>query len=152
MSEMNQSEPFDEVDVESLLSPLRQIEPLPAARAEFRAAVAAELERGTVHRHSPWWRRTIAVPVPVALTAVLLVVVSMALTLLAQRRVGPSGQLPQATSPAPAESVAPNTIAAKGSPFESPEIEYYSSETYLCGIGRISSVSGYSIREEAHAP
>lgn len=156
---MNQTDTFDEHDddaaLESLLSPLKRIEPSPAARSEIRAAVAAELAGAApIRTQTPWWRRSIQVPVPVALLAALLLLVSVAWT----RRVPQDSQVPaaqpQATAPAPSPAAvsSPDAIAATPADFRSPELEYYSTETYVCGIGPISSVSGYTIRENNHVP
>jgi hypothetical protein len=151
---MSQCDSFDEreddADLESLLSPLQRIEPPAAAREEFRAAVAAELDGGVAPQRGPWWRRTIAVPVPVALGAAVMLLASAAWSvshrptvdhpaLDSQPVVRPAG--PEIALLARAEPAATSPVPP------SPELEYHVTETYLCGVGRVRSVSSYSIRE-----
>lgn len=157
---MSPSDELDERDddalLESLLSPLKRIEPPPTAQSEFRAAVAAERRGLTppLRTRAAWWRRSIQVPVPIALAATLLLMASVAWTLRAPQDSQVPAAQPQATAPAPSPAAisSPDAIAAAPADSRSPELEYYSTETYVCGIGPISSVSGYTIRENNDVP
>ena len=152
---MSQADDFeereDDADLESLLSPLKRIEPPAAARDEFRAAVAAELDRSAVVRkRGPWWRRTIAVPVPVALSAALLMSASVAWSVSRSPADGgteiDSSTRPTPVAPAPSLAV-PRALAELRPVRPSSNVEYVSTEVYVCGVGPVKSTSSYIVRE-----
>lgn len=152
---MSHPNSFDDGDdgagLESLLSPLKRIEPTTKAREEFRAAVAIALARDTVVRsRSPWWRRSVAVPVPVALSVAILICAtitwSVNLSWQTDERaidsrprgmpVAPSLPLPVSRSPVELRRVPPSM-----------NIEHITTEVYVCGVGPVKSTSSYIVRE-----
>jgi hypothetical protein len=144
----------DERMLEELLSPVKRVEPSLETRIGIRAAVAAELSRLTAshrNRSIPWWRRTIAVPWPIAVGVAALLLVVSALQFRAPPASVPSTvDAPPPAQPAERETGMPHdhTGVAMHTPESSPELEYYATETYLCGIGRLSSKSKSLIREK----
>jgi hypothetical protein len=152
---MNQPDTFDERDddaaLESLLSPLKRIEPPDAARAEFRAAVAAELGSiPPIRTRTPWWRRTIAVPVPVAVSAAVLLCASIGWSISRSSAVGRGAvdSPPRVTPVAPVPSLpAPWGLAELRPVAPSAEVEHFSTQIYVCGVGPVKSTSGYIVRE-----
>jgi hypothetical protein len=147
-------EPGDDPMLEEILSLLKRLEPPLETRLANRRAVAAELGALLAvnqKRHVPWWRRSISIPVPAA--ACLAVLAALALTSSFR---GGQGQSPvrMAAPDQPAERAtdAPREKAAiaKHAPDAQPVLEYYATETYLCGIGRVNWESGYSIKEKNH--
>jgi hypothetical protein len=69
MNENDESLP-DEQIVDAL-APLREVSAPEQVRAANRATIAQALAR---HTRRPWWQRTVAVPVPVAIAASLAIV------------------------------------------------------------------------------
>jgi len=130
----------DDRTLHEALSRLRQLEPPPETRIANRAAVAAALDAWHAARRQhqlPWWRRSIAVPVPVAAS----VAVVAALALASSFRGGAEQLPPQVGEPDKQSSI------VERAPRSRAELKYYETETYLCGIGRVSSESHYSLEE-----
>lgn len=154
---MNQPGSIDDCDddttLESLLSPLKRIEPSQPARQQFRVAVAAELDRSGVLQNlaaSAWWKRTITVPVPVALGAAVVLLVSVGWSLSHRS----TGDDPAMAAQPVVQPDAPPISSPAGSDLAdvriapiAPRLEYYVTETYLCGVGRVKSKSGYIVPE-----
>lgn len=159
---MNDSDdPLEESSDESLrndpllvetFSHLRRLEPSLDARLRNRQVVVEELERLQVARRKqvlPWWGRTIAVPVPLA--ACLVVVAGLMLFSFFHDRQASSGvQIAAPDQPVQrsAHMQSAGAVAATRAVDAHPVVEYYETETYICGIGRLNSESGYFIREE----
>lgn len=132
-------EPNDDSLLEEMLSPLKRLEPPLEARVANRRAVSAALSSfQAVNRqsHLPWWHRSVSIPVPFAAALALLVAVAF-----------------YASSRNWQEQSA-ITIAAPGQPAVAtpradaqPTWKHYETETYLCGVGRISSESYFAIKE-----
>ncbi len=72
------SEHSDDDAIRSLLSPLRAVQPSDEVCLANRDAVRRELDR---RASLPWWRRSVAVPMPVAIAASLALVVAAAVSL-----------------------------------------------------------------------
>jgi hypothetical protein len=143
--------PGEDPVLDEALSQLKRLQPPLESRIANRMAVASaldELNAMKQRRQLPWWRRTIAVPVPVA--ACLLVLTTLA---VAANFRGESGQSPMHTNapenPAMSDPGARDkqSALARRSPTARAELKFYETETYLCGIGRISSESHYFIEE-----
>ena len=147
------SDDGDDRSLEEFLSHVKRVEPPLESRVEIRTAVAVELCRlATGNRSRPlaWWRRTVAVPVPLALSLAALLLTTSVLqwnsrrgsvppsvdAASAARRAGRVGDMPHEHAP-----VARHALNLP------PAVEYYETETYLCGIGRLSSQTMYLIKE-----
>jgi hypothetical protein len=145
----NPHEPLDESHhelppndplLDQAFSCLQRLQPPLESQARNRAAVSQELGHlwtAKQKRWLPWWRRTIAVPVPLAVGLAALI----AILFFAGYRYGSQTVSPQHLQHA-------NGMNGTNQAAAHPELEYYETETYLCGIGRLRSTSGYSIREE----
>lgn len=72
------NDPLNNEAIEDLLRPLGTTTPSDAVRSANRAAVERALERRT---SPPWWRRTVVVPMPVAIAASLALVLTAAASL-----------------------------------------------------------------------
>jgi len=129
-------EPNDDPLLAEMLSPLKRLEPSLEARVANRQAVVAALSSlHAVNRPLPWWRRSISIPVPIAAALVLL----LAVALYANLRSHPAKE---------AVAVNSNTAAfPKSSADTRQAVEYYETETYLCGVGRVSSESYYVVKD-----
>jgi hypothetical protein len=144
----------DEQMLEEVLAHVKNVEPSLEARTSIRAAVAAELCRVTTsHRNRPlpWWRRTIPVPWPIAVSvAGLLLVVSASHYRTAPASVPSTVDVASRARSAEraTDTRHDHTGVAMHTPDKSSELEYYATETYLCGIGRLSSESKSFIREK----
>ena len=68
-------EPLSDELLDDLLAPLRAVTLPDEARTANREAVLRALAR---RAQPPWWRRTVAVPVPVAIAATVAFVVTAA--------------------------------------------------------------------------
>lgn len=131
------------------LREFRDLSPPAAAQRANRDAVARELSRLRVlpdERTLPWWRRRVAIPLPlVALAAVFVIAVSVWTSVASMRRV------PEAVAGAPSRGTgarAASGITEEASlPTARPVLEYYEVDTYLCGVGTIRSESGYQFQE-----
>ena len=137
---MSDQEHSDEIS--EMLSGLRSLEPSLQSRLENRQVIAKELARLSEHSSRPraWWNRSLSIPIPLAIAASLLLVYGA--TLLSDRTGG--GQLTEAVEVenAPSIKIEP--------PRESEQYERSSfevTETYLCGIGRLSTHSFHAIQE-----
>jgi hypothetical protein len=147
------SEAEDDHELREMLLRLKSLSPPLATRLANRAAVVNELSRLVVRgptRSSPWWRRSIAVPVPIAAGLAALVLASL---LLPQWAGEPRPSTKKGVRPAEAVDEFPGNppmhlAGAGGSRRSTPVMEYYETEVYLCGVGRLSSESGYVIREQ----
>jgi len=143
-------EPNDDRLLEKMLFPLKRLEPPLEARIANRQAVAAALSSPSAvnqQRHLPWWHRSVSIPVPFAAALVLL----MAATFCASFR---NWQQPSAPLVAAPGQAAKNTATAGGNrvvlgqpvPNAYLTSKNYETETYLCGVGRVSSESYYVIK------
>ena len=132
-------EPLDDAFFETSLAALRKLEPSLESRLQNRIALANELQRrcgapGT--NRSPWWRRSISVPIPVAAAAVVLLLAAIIWT-----RARSANSTPQNVALHP-------PVNATSLPIAPPAFAYFETETYLCGIGRLKSDHGYVIQEQ----
>ena len=128
---------------------LRGLEPSAECRGLNRAVIADTLQRvATAHRLPtvPWWRKTIAVPVPVAAVAVILA----AIALFSSLRSGQPQQKTQTINGAHTLPIARGNGVVASADVTKPTktAGYFETETYLCGIGRLNSESGWQIPEE----
>ena len=110
MNDPNENLP-DEL-LEDLLQPLRNAQPSAETRAANRSAVRQALAK---QLRPAWWRRTIAVPIPVAIAAsilLLLATIALARPSLLQRDI--EERLPQVTAQSLAlQSATPETTTAR---------------------------------------
>ncbi len=144
-------EPGDDTILEELLSHLKRLEPPLETRIANRMAIAAELSSlRTVNqqRHLTWWRRSFSIPVPIAACLVVLT----AFVLLSrfhgsQKRTPTDVTAPVQSVEAAANDKGEQAAIAKHTSDRHAVLEYYETETYLCGIGRLKSESGYSIKD-----
>ena len=142
------SEPIDDPILEEMLASLKRLEPPLESRIANRMAIAAELSSlrmGNRPRYLPWWRRSISIPAPIA--ACLLV---LGAYLLQARFHGGQQRLPVdfAAPMLPVERAADvQAVTAKHPSDAHAKLEYFATETYLCGIGRLKSESGYFIKD-----
>lgn len=133
-------EPGDDPILDEVLSHLKRLEPPLETRVANRLAVAAALgELSAVKQRSqlPWWRRSIAVPVPVAASVLLLTTLAVSANFRGGRE-----QLPLQVSEQDKQS-----SIVRRAPRSREVLKFYETETYLCGIGRVSSESHYSLEE-----
>jgi hypothetical protein len=144
-------EPGDDPILDELLSHLKRLEPPVETRIANRMAIAAELSSlRTVNqqRHLPWWRRSVSIPAPLAACLVLLT----AFVLLSrfhgsEKRLPTEVVAPVQPMEAAADVKGEQAAIAKQTSDRHAVLEYYETETYLCGIGRLNSESGYFIKE-----
>lgn len=131
-------EPGDDPILDEALSHLKRLQPPLESRIANRMAVATaldELNAVKQQRPLPWWRRSIAVPVPVAASVAVLSAIAFASSF----RGGPAQlHVSERVSQSPIAQRAPRSRA---------ELKFYETETYLCGVGRVSSESHYSFQE-----
>jgi hypothetical protein len=130
---------------------LRRLEPSADGRKLNRAVVADELQQLLVEKKPrvSWWRRTIAVPVPVAAAALILVALALLSGLrsgqvLRQQHIEPPIQPAQSLPAARSAGV----VAGVDEATKTKSVGYFETETYLCGVGRLKSESGWQIPEE----
>ena len=130
--------PNDDPLLQDMLSPLKRLEPPLQTRLAARQAVSAALASLSVvnrQRHLPWWRRSISVPVPLAAALVLLLAAALYSNLRSQP---------------PNESIGAHAAAGTFPNSASdihPPATFYETETYLCGVGRVSSESYYITKD-----
>ena len=110
MNDPNENLPYELL--EDLLQPLRDARPPVEAQAANRSAVRQALAK---QLRPAWWRRTIAVPIPVAIAAsilLLLATIALARPSLLQRDI--EERLPQVTAQSLAlQSATPETTTAR---------------------------------------
>lgn len=120
------SESSDDAQLRELLAPLAQLQPSASGQLYNRAAIAEELQKAIAaerNRKIAWWRRRVSLPWPVAAC------------LLAMALAGPAFSLRSEANKKPAARTA---------------AEVYQNETYLCGIGRLKTESGYILRSQGN--
>ena len=131
-------EPNDDPLLAEVLSHLKRLEPPLETRIANRQAVSVALSSFHAvnrERHLPWWRRSISIPVPIAVALVLL----LAVALYANLRSQPAKE---------AIAVNSNTATLPKSTADTRQaVKYYETETYLCGVGRVSSESYYVVKD-----
>lgn len=136
--EDSMSSPNDEA-LDEMLGALKRLEPPLEARLANREAVANELQNllaARCNRSLPWRRRWVSFPAPIAASFLALAAWG-ALSLVLGIFVGPVPLAPANSSPQRAA--------------ERPAVpEHYQTETYLCGIGRVRTESGYLSRSNGH--
>src|SRR5437868_804055 len=134
-----------------IISHLKRLEPPLETRVANRVAVAAELSRlldANRKQRLPWWRRSIAIPVPLA--ASLLVLAALVLpSILRDRQKQPAmhADAPDHPENGAADSRIENPGKAKRTQAGQVVMRYYETETYLCGVGRVNSEIRYFIEE-----
>ena len=156
MNEPMDHQPDQEADgpLEDLLSPLKWMSPPRESQLANRAAVARELSRlaAVTDARPRWWRRSIPVPVPVAAGLAAVLLVSLAMSLQTAWRSLPTGGAPQMRPTEARETdrvgAPARSAIAGGGGGSRPAAGYYETEVYLCGLGRLSSESGYVVRKE----
>ena len=136
-----------DTEITRLLASLRQVEPTLEGRVDCRLLIARELARRQSSAHQParaWWRRSISVPVPLAMA---LSVILMAVFWVKQPQRDASDEV--ATS-APNHSRDADVRQQEHANAEKPQetkVEVYVSGTYLCGIGQLNTVTRYVTQE-----
>jgi hypothetical protein len=151
-AEHSLNEPED-TDLDEAFAQLRRLEPSMSARLANRAAVAAELraiDAAAMVRERAWWRRSISVPMPVATCMLAVLAITMPMSAVAW--------LEHRQADAPPASVSAEVSQNGGASDDSRSVNRRQStgtsgfsvtETYLCGVGRISSHSRYSQTENS---
>ena len=136
------------------LAPLRQIAPDRNTVVRLRAAVDAELRQTRpVTQHTPWWRRSVAVPLPVLIAASLLFAVVLAQSAFRsadQQSATAAVSHKQPLKPAAAAQHpkdVPRGTPDGGRQSSSDEPLITTHETYLCGLGRIDLTTTYTFQE-----
>jgi hypothetical protein len=142
--------PDDDVEPEKLFETLKNLEPPLEARAAFRIAVASELARSyqaSCSQLKPWWRRSVSIPVPVAMALGILVVAGLWWSPSRFQR----NDLVK-TNAAPEHSVSSHSsvepqLASNCQDVANPTFRRYVSNTYLCGLGPISTETHFDFEE-----
>jgi hypothetical protein len=139
----------DELEIQPTMELLKRLEPTLASRIKNRRIVATGLathERRFLSSSVPWWRRSISIPLPVALAVVLLL--ASAFLWLPMLRDRPGGFAVSSNSAEPFSGTAAVATPAKSSRANAERtLGYSATETYLCGIGRIKDESIYEVKE-----
>jgi len=127
--------------IAEMLSGLHELEPSLESRLENRRVIASEIARLGESRSGPlpWWSRSLSVPIPIAIAASLMLLMY-----------GTSQLIHQSDSASVAESVEPVQPSHLDStndrePEEQSSFEV--TETYLCGVGRLSTHTIYTFKE-----
>jgi len=151
---MNNDDPVSDSEHDDDLSQVKKlllrIEPSTASRVKNRQVIATELAAFKKSLSlSPWWRRSVPVPVPVAMgtcaALLALMLFSLAGLEVAPGEVGSTnGQL--TIEDHPLTNSVPEPIDELS--FGTAQVDYEASETYLCGIGRIEYESLYQLKEK----
>ena len=152
----------DDPQLRRFFEPLAQL-PAPAgSRRRNRAAVSAELNHLSetsglaIGPSSSWWRRSVAIPLPLAAAAALLVVAMLAWQQAAYQRLAgqveqltTAGHTPAAASPGAAPPGSTSTdethtvLAADDEAESRSAVEYAQSQVYLNGFGQLASQTYY---------
>jgi hypothetical protein len=144
-------EPNDESRLEEVLSSLKRLEPPLEARIANRQAVSAALSSmpaASQQRHLPWWRRTVSIPVPLATALGLLVAVATYSSIRNwQQRSAVHVAAPALSVDKTATAHGNSTAIVQPMATAQSSLKFYGTETYLCGVGRVSSESYYVIKE-----
>ena len=141
----------DENDSETthLFDLLRQVEPTLEARVNFRSTVANELARiqsTPLCQPKTWWKRSISIPLPVALGLSVLLMAGIWINHnqwkqeLARDVVKP----PLRDSVDRVISEPNDSLPEKS---EQPTLELFVSNTYLCGVGPLRTETRYVFQE-----
>ena len=136
----------DDAGTEEFLAPLRKLAPLAEGRGANRAAVTrelAQLENNARAPREPWWRRRVSLPLPVAVAMAAMLLVSLTWTVMQESR-PPQPQTP--SRPVPSSPSASPVQLASAAP-RSATLEYSQTNTYVLGVGVISSESRYLLPE-----
>jgi hypothetical protein len=144
-------EPGDDPMLDEALSHLKRLEPPLETRIGNRIAVAdalSSLRGANRQRRLPWWRRSVSIPVPIAASVLVVLAAFVAQSGL---RGGP--EQPPAHTVAPVQSAefvadASRNGTTGSAPNSRPVLKYREAQTYVCGIGRLKSESGYFIKEQ----
>jgi hypothetical protein len=130
-------------------------EPVPGQRDGVLSGLA-ERDTSALHalstdhqqRHLPWWRRSIAIPVPLAAALVLLMAVALYSSFRNwQERPAQPIATPGQGEKGEAAAGIPTLAVAQPKAEAQPRSKHYETETYLCGVGRVSSETYYAIKE-----
>ena len=153
-------DPSDDGRLAEAFALLRRLQPPLASQIANRAVVNAELralEVAVPTRPLPWWRRSIAVPVPLAASLLAIVAITVPLTanawLVSRRTDAPPAALNGGDKQ---QAGASERAAVASAPFETASRQTagnakddFVTETYLCGVGRVSSHARYSSPENS---
>lgn len=140
----------DQADILETLSVLRQIKSPTGATVRYRTIVDLELALLPAARApaTPWWKRSVRVPLPVAVAASIFVLFS---TWTAQMsRQNDSIATPDVQRQPPltnSDDTHPDSEPSRTSPQEPYELAISVSSTYLCGVGPLSTETRYVIKE-----
>lgn len=144
-------EPDDNpADIRDALSVLKHIRTSPAASSRYRTIVEAELAMLPASRvvRLPWWKRSVQVPLPVAVAAGMLLIFS---TWTAQMSWNDDSASPSGVGSQPPKSEAED-MPGQAEPFratsdDTDKLALSVSETYLRGVGRLHTETRYVIKE-----
>ena len=138
---------FDEQSLDDLLAPLRAMQAPLATQIANRQTLANALH--TLHeqaasRHISWWRRSVSVPIPLAVAILLLAVVFAVQQVVSSQHA--SSQLARDAAPGPAHQ--PQAPLPRGGDSReamlaalqpSANVQSMESGIYLSGIGSLNS-------------
>jgi hypothetical protein len=139
-----------DVDFAGKINLLRGIEPTVASRVKNRTVIAAALAcRNSGAAPAAWWRRSVSIPVPVAMAACVVFLASVLLWLprLKDAAVGAESVAGSTVAEHQGASNTTETSLNSGEDDDTP-LEYRASATYVCGVGRISYESAYYFQED----
>lgn len=140
----------DQADIQEALSVLRQIKSPKGATVRYRTIVDSELALLPAARApaTPWWKRSVRVPVPVVVAASIFVLFTMWTAQMSRQndsRATPGVQRqPRLTN---SDDTYPDTELPPTSPQEPYELAISVSGTYLCGMGTLSTETHYVVEE-----
>lgn len=120
------SENKPEHDLAEQLSVLGELGPSTQARLNYRRVVANGLPHAAIATR-PWWKRSISIPVPLAIAASALAIGGIGMQF--------RNTAPDVATSTPIESLDP--APPVGRPAQRPLFEM--TEVYLCGVGRIET-------------
>ncbi len=145
---MSQEKHSDEVA--ELLGSLRSLEPSLESRLENRRVIASELARlsqASSPASTAWWKRSVSIPVPVAIAASV-VALCGATWLGLDSFKGLATSTEMTSQPSSQNLDVPKIVAParESKPVARPSFEM--TETYLCGVGRISTDTLYTLEED----
>jgi hypothetical protein len=143
-------EPGDDPVLDEAFSHLKRLEPPLETRIANRVAVATALGAlDTLRRQRPlpWWRRSISVPIPIAASLAALVAFVLVSGIRDWQERPMHADAPKQVAKSDAGLRDKQSSISKHTQNARAELKYYETETYLCGIGRVSSESHYFIEE-----
>lgn len=140
----------DQADIQEALSVLRQIKSPKGATVRYRTIVDSELALLPAAQApaTPWWKRSVRIPLPVAVAAGILLIFST-WTAQVTRQNDPTAPASILYQPPLTDSndMHPDAEASPASPHETYELALSVSGIYLRGVGPLNTETRYAIKE-----